>query len=69
VVILVNGALGDRKLDRRFRLMSGLALCAGGAGIGVDRAAVYEPPFMGRADRAATTGRLPTARGRAARGR
>jgi pimeloyl-ACP methyl ester carboxylesterase len=25
VVILVNGALGDRKLDRRFELMSGLA--------------------------------------------
>ncbi len=25
VVILVNGALGDRKLDRRFKLMSGLA--------------------------------------------
>ena len=25
VLILVNGALGDRKLDRRFKLMSGLA--------------------------------------------
>jgi pimeloyl-ACP methyl ester carboxylesterase len=25
VVILVNGALGDRRLDRRFRLMAGLA--------------------------------------------
>ena len=104
VLILVNGALGDRKLDRRFKLMSGLAqplsashtvinydrrgrgdskeagpfavereiediaaliaatgghaalfgfssggalaLRAAGAGIGVDRVAVYEAPFM-----------------------
>ncbi len=104
VVILVNGALGDRKLDRRFKLMTGisealapdytvvnydrrgrgestdsgpfsverevediaalieaeggsaalfgfssggaLALRAAGAGIGVNRVAVYEPPFM-----------------------
>ncbi len=103
-VILVNGALGDRKLDRRFKLMSGLAallspnytvidydrrgrgdsdeagafsvqreiddiaalidsvggraslfgfssggalaLRAAGAGIGVERVAVYEAPFM-----------------------
>jgi pimeloyl-ACP methyl ester carboxylesterase len=104
LVILVNGALGDRKLDRRFKLMTGisealapdytvvnydrrgrgesteagpfsverevediaalieaeggsaalfgfssggaLALRAAGAGIGVHRVAVYEPPFM-----------------------
>jgi pimeloyl-ACP methyl ester carboxylesterase len=104
VVILVNGALGDRKLDRRFKLLSGLAdllspsftvinydrrgrgesderspfavereiediaalveagggraslfgfssggalaLRAAGAGIGVDKVAVYEPPFV-----------------------
>ncbi len=104
VVILVNGALGDRKLDQRFKLMSGLALLlapgytvinydrrgrgdsteagpfavereiediaaliaalggsaslfgfssggalalrAAGAGIGIDRVAVYEPPLM-----------------------
>ena len=103
-VILVNGALGDRKLDRRFKLMTGLAellsanymvinydrrgrgdsdeagpfaveheiediaaliaavggsaslfgfssggalaLRAAGAGIGVERVAVYEAPFM-----------------------
>lgn len=103
-VILVNGALGDRKLDRRFKLMSGLAerlspnytvidydrrgrgdsgeagpfavereiediaaliaaaggraslfgfssggalaLRAAGAGIGVERVAVYEAPFV-----------------------
>jgi pimeloyl-ACP methyl ester carboxylesterase len=103
-VILVNGALGDRKLDRRFKQMIGLsellspnhtvinydrrgrgdsdeagtfavereiddiaaliaavggraalfgfssggalALRAAGAGIGVERVAVYEPPFM-----------------------
>jgi len=104
VVIMVNGALGDRKLDRRFKLMTGiserlsprftvidydrrgrgdsneagrftvereiediaalieaeggraalfgfssggaLALRAAGAGIGVEKAAVYEVPFM-----------------------
>jgi pimeloyl-ACP methyl ester carboxylesterase len=104
VVILVNGALGDRKLDRRVKLMTGiskalapdytvvnydrrgrgesteagpfsvkreiediaalieaeggsaalfgfssggaLALRAAGTGIGVNRIAVYEPPFM-----------------------
>jgi pimeloyl-ACP methyl ester carboxylesterase len=104
VVILVNGALGDRRLDRRVKLMSGLArllsrnftlinydrrgrgdsdeagpfsvereiediaaltaanggtaalfgfssggalaLRAAGAGIGVERVAVYEAPFM-----------------------
>jgi pimeloyl-ACP methyl ester carboxylesterase len=104
VVILVNGALGDRRLDRRFKLMAGLAEClapsftvidydrrgrgdsdeagpfavereiediaallaasggkgslfgfssggalalrAAGAGIGVERVAVYEAPFM-----------------------
>ncbi len=104
VVVLVNGALGDRRLDRRFKLMSGLAellaphytvidydrrgrgesdeagpfavereiediaaliakhggraalfgfsssgalaLRAAGAGIGVERVAVYEAPFM-----------------------
>lgn len=103
-VILINGALGDRKLDRRFKMMSGLAelllprftvidydrrgrgdsdeagpfavereiedisalidtigasaslfgfssggalaLRAAGAGIGVDRVAVYEAPFV-----------------------
>lgn len=103
-VILVNGALGDRELDRRFKLMTGiadrlsghfnvvnydrrgrgdsteagpfavereiedlaglvaaaggraslfgfssggaLALRAAGAGIGVDRVAAYEPPFV-----------------------
>lgn len=109
-VILVDGALGDRKLDRRFKLMSGLAkllspnftvvhydrrgrgdsdeagafsvqreiediaalidavdghaslfgfssggalaLRAAGAGIGVERVAVYEAPFMvDRADK------------------
>jgi pimeloyl-ACP methyl ester carboxylesterase len=109
-VILVNGALGDRKLDRRFKMMSGLgkllsgsytvinydrrgrgdsdeggpfavereiddisalvagaggkaslfgfssggalALRAAGAGIGVERVAVYEAPFVvDRADR------------------
>jgi pimeloyl-ACP methyl ester carboxylesterase len=110
VVILVNGAFGDRKLDRRFKLMSGLAeqlatdytvinydrrgrgdsdeagqfavereiediaaliaawggraslfgfssggalaLRAAGTGIGVERVAVYEAPFMvDRADK------------------
>ena len=103
-VILVNGALGDRRLDRKFKLMTGLSarlapyftvvnydrrgrgesgdagsfaverevddiaalvtavggtaslfgfssggalvLRAAAAGIGVDRVAVYEPPFM-----------------------
>ena len=109
-VILVNGALGDRKLDRRFKLMTGLAeplsasytvinydrrgrgdsdeaepfavereiedisaliaaaggsasvfgfssggalaLRAAGAGIGVERVAVYEAPFVvDRADK------------------
>jgi pimeloyl-ACP methyl ester carboxylesterase len=39
VVILVNGALGDRKLDRRFKLMSGLAelLAPGNTVIDYDR--------------------------------